>query len=1057
MLKKLVFFLSALLFITGTRSQDKPHWENPEIVGINKMLPHSTMIPYPDERSALERDGKASPFVEVLNGYWKFNWVNRPDSRPVNFYETGFDDSSWDEVKVPSNWELEGYGVPIYVNWAYEFTGEPEPPYIPKDHNPVGSYRTKFSIPEEWGGKQVILHFGAVKSAMYVWVNGEKVGYSQGSKLPAEFNITEYVETGENLLAVEVYRWSDGSYLECQDFWRISGIERDVFLYARNNLHIYDYFLRAGLVNKYRDGLFNLDVVLSNPSGKTEKKYLLEVIVYDRDETILSFSKEKIRLRGGDKEMFHFESEILNPRKWSAETPELYDLVMNVKDEGGVVKETIAKRFGFRTSEVKDGQFLFNGKPILLKGVNRHEHDPETGHVISEQSMIEDILLMKQHNINAVRTSHYPNHPRWYELCDEYGLYVIDEANIESHGMGYDPDKTLGNNPAFMKAHLERVQRMVERDKNHTCIVIWSMGNEAGDGVNFDTCFNWIKDRDPSRPVQYERAELRHNTEIHCPMYAGPGYLEKYASEKRDRPLILCEYSHAMGNSNGNLKEYWDIIKKYDQLQGGFIWDWVDQGLLKRDKDGEEYFAYGGDFGPPGTPSDSNFCINGLVHPDRIPHPALTEVKKIYQYITFEALDLDKGLIAVNNEYDFKDLDDVEITWMLTGNGRVMGQGKITSPEILPGETMEYYLKLPGLEPEPGIEYFLNLSARRYDPRVMMAQSPELASEQFRMPWFVEQQPVDPKGMLEIIWSKNRKKVRITGIGIDIEFDTLTGLMTGYRYSGKQFLTRGIFPNFWRAPTDNDFGNRMPERCNIWKRASLKWQVRNFSVEKLTPHEIRVRVQYWLDGINNEYEVLYAILGTGEVVVKTMLDTGAKELPELPRYGVTMRIREDYSQVEWLGRGPHENYQDRNASAYVGMYKSTVGDLYFPYIRPQETGTRTDVRWISLTDDEGTGIMVSGMPVVSVSALPYSIDDLDYTVSANKHTVDLERNDFIELNIDLEQMGVGGNDSWGAKPLPEYRLPEGKYQLFFRLIPIDREGDPNEQHTRVYNLNSFKK
>lgn len=1051
------FLAACFLFaiISPMAAQDVPDWENPEVTGINKMEPHATMIPFPDERSALEIDWRNSPFVAVLNGFWKFNWAERPSSRPVNFFEIDYYDASWDEIKVPSNWEIQGFGVPIYVNWAYEFTVEPDPPSIPHDYNPVGSYRTQFTVPEHWRNKQVIIHFGAVKSAFYIWVNGKMVGYSQGSKLPAEFNITEFVRPGENLLAVEVYRWSDGSYLECQDFWRISGIERDVFLYSRNGFFVSDYFVNASLANNYNDGLFNLDVDLLYLSGKAAKNYQLEVILYDNGEPVLSFLKENIKAKKGEELNLHFESELLDPRRWSAEDPYLYDLVINLKDDRGVTAESISSRVGFRTSEVRDGQFLLNGKPILLKGVNRHEHHPETGHVISEDSMLEDIRLMKENNINAVRTSHYPNDPGWYQLCDEYGIYVIDEANIESHGMGYHPDRTLGNDPRFMKAHIERVVRMVERDKNHPSIIIWSMGNEAGDGVNFDTCFNWIHFRDPSRPVQYERAELRHNTDIYCPMYASPEYIAGYGSARQERPLILCEYSHAMGNSNGNLKEYWDIIREYDQLQGGFIWDWVDQGLLAKKEDGTEFFAYGGDFGPPDVPSDSNFCINGLVHPDRTPHPALAEVKKIYQNIHFDAIDLEKGLITVYNEFDFTTLENISILWILTEDGRVIAQGDLGQQDILPGETREFYLRLPPVEPGPGSEYFLNLSARKYDPRSMAATGPEIASEQFIMPWAKKQEKAGPKGTLEFIWSKNRQKVRITGIGINIEFDTLTGMITGYEFNGRQLLDRGPLPNFWRAPTDNDFGNKLPQRCDIWKKAGRKWQVRDFDIKRMSPHEIRVKVLYYLDGINNSYEVTYAILGTGEIQVRTFLDTGAKELPELPRFGVNLRVKEGFDQVAWYGRGPHENYQDRNASAYVGLYESTVDQLYFPYVRPQENGTRTDIRWMALTDGDGNGLMFAGMPLLSVSALPFTVNQLDYTESAHKHTADLRENDFIEVNVDLKQSGVGGNDSWGAKPLPQYRLPAGRFEFVFRMVPVGPRDNPSEIAGKKYDVLSF--
>jgi beta-galactosidase len=620
--------------------------------------------------------------------------------------------------------------------------------------------------------------------------------------------------------------------------------------------------------------------------------------------------------------------------------------------------------------------------------------------------------------------------------------------------MGYDPDRTLGNNPLFKKAHITRVQRMVERDKNHPSIIIWSMGNEAGDGVNFDTCYKWIHSRDASRPVHYERAGLGPNTDIYCPMYARPWRLEEYAQEKQKMPLIMCEYAHAMGNSNGNLVDYWDIINAHEQLQGGSVWDWVDQGLLRKDERGE-YFVYGGDFGPPGTPSDSNFCINGLVGPDRTVHPGLIELKKVYQYINFENVDVSKGQIRIRNDYDFIGLEDVHVQYSFKADGKIITQGILSDLDIPPGEAKEFTLMFPKIPFRAGTEYFVDLAARRIHPKSMAPTGPAIASEQFQLDFSAPVKPVQPEGMIEMEWSTERNKLNITGIGINVEFDTILGTMTGYEFDGIQYLDQGPFPNFWRAPIDNDYGFDLDEYCDIWKRASKNRMVTSFTASQPSRSEIKIEVVYLLDGISNEYRMTYVVLGSGEVIVRGELDTGAKEMPELPRFGMNMRLRQEFSNVHWFGRGPHENYQDRNTSAFVGTYHSTVDDLYFPYVRPQENGTRTDIRWISLVDYAGNGLLFTGMPLLSVSALPYSTDDLDYMESQNRHTVDLKKKNFIDLNIDLKQMGVGGNTSWGAKPLPHYRLPAGKYAYEFRISPIKVDSDPTAISKIHYELQSL--
>jgi beta-galactosidase len=1042
-MKRIIVLLLSLFNLLNIIAQQVNDWENPEVVGINKNKPHATLVPYPDERMAMENNRIMSPYFQMLNGYWKFSWVERPDDRPEDFYLPDYDDYKWKQIPVPSNWELQGYGVPIYVNIPYEWTRKPNPPEIPHDYNPVGSYRHRFEIPESWEDKQVFIHFGAVKSAFYLWINGNKVGYSQDSKTPAEFNITEYIKPGINMLAVEVYRWSDGSYLECQDFWRISGIERDVYLYARPAVYIRDYFAQTGLTGNYTDGDFKLEIEVLNSSVKKLKGYNIQAkLLSNSGKSVIASFSEEISLNKLEKRQIVFQQIVERPKKWTAETPDLYTLILSVYNEKGVCEESISCKVGFRSSEIKDGQLLVNGVPILIKGVNRHEHDPVRAHVISEESMLEDIRLMKQFNINTVRTCHYPDDPRWYELCDQYGLYVIDEANIESHGMGYNPDRTLGNDPRFMVAHLARISSMLERDKNHPSVILWSMGNEAGDGVNFDTCYNWIKQRDPSRPVHYERAELRWNTDIYCPMYPDVEYLSEYASKPQERPLIMCEYAHGMGNSTGNLQEYWDVIESHPQLQGGSIWDWVDQGFQQKDAQGRIYYAYGGDFGPAGTPSDSNFCINGLVLPDRTPHPGLYEVKKVYQYIGIKPVDADKGIISVKNKYDFISTRDFDINWKLTGDDKMIASGIIGQPDIAPGMEKTFNLGLPPVEPLPGVEYFLNFSITTREASGMIPKGHEVAAEQIPLSWKTEVKPVTDKAFLEIIWSKDRKKLDISGVDFLVRFDTLTGAMTTLEFNGKDYISQGPVPNFWRAPVDNDFGNHMQKRCAAWKDASKIREVKSFKVTKPAKGEVFITVDFLLGKSRIPYRTTYDIFGTGDIIISGEIDPGAAELPELPRFGMNLRIPATFSQVRYYGRGPFENYWDRHTAAFVGVYESEVKDLYFPYVRPQENGTRTDIRWMALTDETGDGLLITGKPLVSASALPFTIDQLDYTENEFRHTVDLVPNDFIDLNIDYRQTGVGGNDSWGARPLPAYTLYSGKYSYSYRIRPINKNNDP---------------
>jgi beta-galactosidase len=1050
----LIAFLIPALFAVDMNAERIADWENLKITGQNKEPAHCFFIPYADIKTALKNDPSASPFYKSLNGTWKFNWVRKPAERPLKFYENGYDTAGWHDIEVPGNWELQGFGVPIYTDTAYPFPANP--PHIPHDYNPVGSYKRFFTVPANWQSRQVFLHFGGVKSAMYVWLNGRKVGFSQGSKTPAEFNITRFLQKGQNSLSVEVYRWSDGAYLEGQDYWKISGIERDVFLFSTPDVYIKDFFAAADLDRDYRHGNLSLDIQLKNAQTKKVEKHSISVTLSAPGETgspILEMTGD-VTLKKEAVQGLHFKKTVKNPLKWTAETPNLYTLVIALKDSSGKIIEVAACKTGFRKVEIKEGQLLVNGRAITVKGVNRHEHEPRTGRVVSEEYMMKDIRLMKRHNINAVRTSHYPNVPRWYELCDRYGLYVIDEANIESHGMGYDPDKALANRPEWRQAFLDRTISMVERDKNHPCIIIWSLGNESGEGVNFQATYDWIKQRDKTRPVQSEDAGLNPYTDIYCPMYLRIRQIREYADRKKERPLILCEYAHAMGNSVGNLQDYWDVIDNHKQLHGGFIWDWVDQGILKKNNRGEEFFAYGGDFGPPGTLSDKNFCINGLVSPDRKLHPHIYEVKQVYRYIKARPMDLLNGKIEIINKYDFIGLDHVAMTWNIMGEDKEVARGELPGFAIAPGSAAEVSLPLPRFEALPGVEYFLNLSFKTKNKTPLIPAGFELAKEQFKLPICkpLSKMNLGKTGKLKL--DNGPGSIKITGNNFTIIIDKKKGEITSWVYRGREFIKSGPVPNFWRAPTDNDFGNDMQKRCRVWRKAGEERKISSLRVERLSSKEIEIHAAAVIPAGNSRYYTTYRVLGSGDMVIHNRFIPGSGKLPEIPRFGMTMTLPVEFDHISWYGRGPHENYQDRKTAAFIGLYKGSVMEQYYPYIRPQENGNKTGVRWVALTDKQGMGLLAVGMPFLSISAHHFTIDDFDAGLEKrNRHTYHVKKRELVTLNLDYKQQGVGGDTSWGerARPHPEYRVPAKEYEYSFRLRPFSpQDGSPTALSKKIF-------
>lgn len=1020
--------IGAGFILFAAQAQD---WENPKMLGRNKEPAHNTLVVYPDQQSALENDREDSPFYRSLNGDWHFFWVKKPADRPRQFSQVDFDAAAWAKIPVPSNWQMLGYGIPIYLNHPYPF--KKDPPYIQHEYNPVGSYRREFHIPQDWLNRRIFIHFDGVESAFYIWINGNKVGYSQGSRTPAEFDITPYIQTGNNVLAVEVYRWSDGSYLECQDFWRMSGIYRDVYLFSVPTVHIRDFAVKTTLDNKYRDALLTVTTKIRNYTASSQEPVLEMSLLDPAGKNIGkdTFHNQKVAaIAPGEENSVSAELKVKKPLKWSAEAPHLYTLLLTLKDTQGEILEVEKCRVGFRSVEIKQGQLLVNGTPILLKGVNRHEHDPVSGHYITKESMLQDVLLMKRFNLNAVRTSHYPDHPYWYDLCDEYGLYLIDEANIESHGMGYHPDITLGNDPDWREAHLDRIIRMVERDKNHPSVIIWSLGNEAGDGVNFVAASDWIHQFDPSRPVHYERAIRRSHVDIVSPMYMRIEGLKKYASQPQERPLILCEYAHAMGNSVGNLQEYWDVIEKEPQLQGGFIWDWVDQALTKSTSDGRTFFAYGGDYGD--NFNDGNFLCNGLVQPDRRPNPHFYEVKKVYQYVTVTSVDPGQGKFRIHNKYDFISLDFLDISWEMTANGKIVQSGDLKSRDIPPGKQKDINIPFQKPEASPGLEYFLKITFRLAADQTWAEKGYILAWNQFPLPFIAN--PVsstDSSALPTLKMTQSGKQVTVEGDNFKVQIGKISGVIEAFEFAGAKLLTRPLLPNFWRAPTDNDRGNRMPRRQSVWQTAGPGMTVNKVYTRQIEAAVVEIGIEAVIPAGRSWLNLLYTIYGNGDIVISSHFLPGMR-LPNLPRFGMQMGIPQDFQTITWYGRGPHESYWDRKTGAPLGLYSGTVDELLHPYIRPQEVGNKTDVRWITLTDHNGAGLLITGLDPLSVSVWPYTQEDLERA----EHTFELNKRDFLTVNIDHKQMGVGGDNSWGARPHPQYTLPAQDYSYGFRLTPI---------------------
>lgn len=1029
-------------FLNNSKSQNVKftfkEWEDEKIVNINLEKPHATFTAYQTISDAIKDDINASSNYKSLNGDWKFHHVDQPEKRPLNFYQNNFDDSKWKNIKVPGNWELNGFGIPIYTNIVYPFPKNP--PFIDHAFNPVGTYRKEFTVPENWDGKETFIHFGSVTGAMYLYINGQEVGLSKASKTPVEFNITKYLKKGKNTLAAQVYRWHDGSYLEDQDFWRLTGIERDVYLFAKNDFSIADFFVKADLESTYKDGMLAVNVEYSSFKPGLDDTYKTSIQLFDANNKVVF---EQSKNNDATVTSSDFSAKIKSPSKWTAETPYLYTLVISLKDNSGKLIEATSSKVGFRKVEIKDAQLLVNGKRVLVHGVNRHEHDEVIGHVPNKEVIIKDMQLMKQNNINAIRLSHYPNDPIIYKLADKYGFYLVDEANIEVHGMGASLqgnfDKSI--HPAYLESWApsfqDRIERMFERDKNYPSIIIWSLGNECGNGQVFFDAYKWLKAQDKTRAVQFEQAGEESNTDIVCPMYPSISYMESYAADQtKNRPYIMCEYAHAMGNSSGNFQRYWDIIMSSKHMQGGFIWDWVDQGIKTTDAIGKTFWAYGGDLGGLNLQNDENFCANGLVAANRTPHPGLYEVKKVYQDILFKNKDWKKGLITVQNLFSFKDLSGFKFKWDIIKNGVIFKSGNFNA-DVEAQQEKQINIKLPAIDFNDDNEYLLNVYAYTKTATALVPANFELAREQFgydAVNYFAKNNVAS--GELKI--EKSGMFVNFTSGKITGSFNSKTGMLTKYTIDGKSVINAFPEPYFWRAPTDNDFGNKMQNISSIWRTAHLNKTVKQVEVGEKTNEGLPIKVVYHLTDVNASYTTNYTILNDGAIKIESSIDMSGKNLPELPRFGMRIRLPLAYNYLAYYGRGPWENYSDRNTASFLGLYQDKIENQFTAnYIRPQENANKTDVRWITLKDNNAVGIQIKGMQPLSFSATNYLTENLDPGLTKkNQHPIDVPLAKAIVLNVDLKQRGVGGDNSWGALPHKQYRLLDSKYSYSYILKAI---------------------
>ena len=1051
LLQQLLMALTSFYAVTACGIVQPPELEDPQIFQVNREPARCSGIPYATVAEAESGRLQASSYYMLLSGRWKFFHVFNALDRPPDFYKPSFNADSWIDFPVPGLWELNGFGVPVYYDTKYPF-GTPNPPYIPEEKNPVGSYRTKFTIPETWAGRQIFLHFGGVKSAYYVWINGTQVGYAENSFSPAEFDITQYLKKGENVLALQVFKFCDGSYMECQGMWHYGGIVRDVYLYAAAPLHLADYYVRCALDEHYENATLRLNARLKNFSPRPWKNFRLAVHMTDPAgkpfKTATPLLKEIAVLQAVGQMEFELSSSVDHPLLWSAEKPHLYRLDFLLQDRNGKTLEIQSCKFGFRQVEIKDAQLFINGKSVKLKGANRHEHLSTSGHVITYESMVQDIQLMKQFNLNVVRTSHYPNDPAWYDLCDEYGLYVVDENNLESHGVNGILPKS---NPLWKEVSIDRLNSLIQRDKNHPCVIFWSLGNESGSGENFIHMRDYAHAVDPTRPVHYEG--YNQAGDLNSRMYATVERIIQYGKEKNDRPLFLCEYALGNGNSCGNLVEYWQAIEAYPSLIGGCIWDWADQGLLEKDKNGRMYYSYAGDHEPPELPTDANFAFCGLLFSDHTPSPKLWEVKKVYQYMDIKPMNAASGLVSIHNKYDFTNLDEFDLEWSVTQDGQMVQEGRLPPASISPGNTITVQVPYDTSRFINGAEYWLKLSFRTRQDQVWAAKGHEVGWEQMLIHQTAKPFANGSIGYGALRVDSTGKNLIITGDHFSLAFTKESGFLISYKMGQRECLADdagvigGPCLNVYRAPIEND--NAIASQ---WRTAGLDRllpQLRSIKTTLNGQQYVQVHTHIFYQGENGcgfDHHTTFTVLPDGGLLVDNQVYPQGP-LPTLAKMGVEWCLNKELDHLQYFGRGPHENYCDRKSGASLGRYVSQVADQYVPYGVPQDNGSKQDVRWLSLQAPDRSGLLlVARATPLAMTVLPYTRSDLEKA----KHLNELNPRDFLTLSLDYRQRGVGnGVDAVKREEtnflLNQYAVEPQDYAFSYWLRPLQSNAKAIEQ------------
>ncbi|WP_157208986.1 glycoside hydrolase family 2 TIM barrel-domain containing protein [Mariniflexile maritimum] len=1074
MMKKAIFIFLALPVYLMAQQND---WENPHVNQINRLPAHATFYSYENAELAIKNIREQSKLFTSLNGNWKFNWVAKPEEASNDFQNTDFNASTWDVIDVPSNWEMRGYGTPIYTNSTYPFFSDF--PFINHHDNPVGHYIKSFEVDKSWNGKDIILHFGGVSSAFYVWVNGAFVGYSEDTRLPSEFDITKHIKEGANKIAVKVYRWSDGSYLEAQDHWRMSGIEREVYLRAVPKVRLSDFTIRTEFDESYEHALLQIrPEFVANIADKYVEKvghfgdnplhtkvddWTLTTQLLDANGlTVGEVTNTKLKKYFGEfypqRDNVPFaliETEVKSPKKWSADSPYLYTLLFTVTDDQGNKIQVTSTKVGFRTLKIDDrGRFLVNGNPVKMIGVNRHDHDMKNGKAVSRADMEADVKLLKQFNFNAVRTSHYPNDPYFYDLCDTYGIYVMDEANLETHGLR----GKLSNVPEWSNAFLERGVRMVERDKNHPSIVFWSLGNESGMGPNHAAMAGWMKEKDPTRYIHYEGAQgdatdTRYKkgyfdlgkgnptdpkwVDMLSRMYPQPQELQSLIDDTSfdKRPVLMCEYAHAMGNSLGNMQTYWDVVYKNDRALGGYIWDWIDQGLLKKDENGTEFLAYGGDFGD--IPNSGSFCLNGIIAADRTPKPEIYECKKVNQPVVISEVNRLNGEFKILNRHHAVNLSQYDLVWQLSKNGVVVQSATLASLSTKPNETSNFKVPFKTPKASAGDEFFINIQGKLKSDVLWANKGYVVFEEQFRMPFHVEKSEEKAKKQPRLNVNETSGKIMVSNKSINVEVDKKTGLIVSYKFKENEFFSTPLKLNFWRPETENDAAYRKAKNQTNerdWMKAGDRFTVKNVKLISEETGKATIKVDGTIVNPKTTVSLIYTIFGNGKIQVD-YTSTIDENAPNIPKIGMQFDISNQYKNVTYFGKGPQANYQDRQTGAFVGLHKGDANTMHYGYAVPQEYGNHMGTRWFKIQNDSGKGFMVKSENPLNFSVLPYSTNNIEVA----KHTNELIERDVLTVNIDLIQMGVGGDNTWSfrAEPHEQFRIKPGIYNYIYTIMPVE--------------------